>query len=65
MGEANRHSTGESLKHLLSEILQQVDVDVLLLDEWDANLDKENQERLSTLIDELAIKKCVIEVRHR
>ncbi len=64
-GEANRHSTGESLKHLLSEILLQVEADVLLLDEWDANLDKENQERLSTLIDELAIKKCVIEVRHR
>lgn len=65
LAEANRYSTGESLKNLLSEILQQVKVDVLLLDEWDANLDKENQEKLSSLIDELAIKKCVIEVRHR
>lgn len=63
--ETNRHSTGESLKRRLGEILQNVDVDVLLLDEWDANLDKENQESLSKLIDELSQKKCVIEVRHR
>lgn len=65
ISEANKYSTGESLRNRLLEILERVDVDVLLLDEWDANLDKENQERLSALIDELAEKKCVIEVRHR
>lgn len=65
ISEANKYSTGESLKNRLLEILEKVDVDVLLLDEWDANLDKENQEKLSLLIDELAEKKCVIEVRHR
>ena len=63
--ETNKYSTGESLRNRLMEILEKVDVDVLLLDEWDANLDSENQERLSALIDELASKKCVIEVRHR
>ncbi len=63
--ETNKYSTGESLRNRLLEILERVDVDVLLLDEWDANLDRENQERLSLLIDELAEKKCVIEVRHR
>lgn len=63
--ETNKYSTGESLKNRLVEILENVDVDVLLLDEWDANLDTENQEILSELIDELATKKCVIEVRHR
>jgi ABC-type transport system involved in cytochrome bd biosynthesis fused ATPase/permease subunit len=63
--ETNKYSTGESLRNRLLEILEEVDVDVLLLDEWDANLDKENQERLSQLIDHLAEKKCVIEVRHR
>jgi len=63
--ETNKHSTGESLKNRLIEILDCVDVDVLLLDEWDANLDKENREKLSELIDELSLKKCVIEVRHR
>ena len=65
VSEANKYSTGESLRNRLLEILERVDVDVLLLDEWDANLDKENQERLSLLIDVLAEKKCVIEVRHR
>jgi ABC-type transport system involved in cytochrome bd biosynthesis fused ATPase/permease subunit len=65
ISETNKYSTGESLRNRLIEILERVDVDVLLLDEWDANLDKENQERLSLLIDQLAEKKCVIEVRHR
>ena len=65
ISETNKYSTGESLKNRLLEILDRVDVDVLLLDEWDANLDSENQERLSALISELAEKKCVIEVRHR
>ncbi|MCE2982063.1 MAG: hypothetical protein LW832_00715 [Parachlamydia sp.] len=65
LSETNKHSTGESLKNRLLEIIDKVDVDVLLLDEWDANLDKENRETLSALIDELAQKKCVIEVRHR
>lgn len=65
MGEAKGYSTGESLKSLLDEILEQVKADVLLLDEWDANLDKDNQEKLSSLIDAWAMKKCVIEVRHR
>lgn len=65
LAETHKQSTGESLRHRLLEIIEKVDTDVLLLDEWDANLDKENQERLSKLIDELATKKCVIEVRHR
>jgi len=65
ISETNKYSTGESLRNRLLEILERVDVDVLLLDEWDANLDRENQEKLSVLIDQLAEKKCVIEVRHR
>lgn len=65
LSETNKYSTGESLKNRLLEILEKVDADVLLLDEWDANLDNENQERLSMLINELSEKKCVIEVRHR
>jgi ABC-type transport system involved in cytochrome bd biosynthesis fused ATPase/permease subunit len=65
LSQANKYSTGESLKNRLLEILDRVDVDVLLLDEWDANLDQENRETLSSLIDKLSMKKCVIEVRHR
>ena len=47
--EANKYSTGESLRNRLLEILERVNVDVLLLDEWDANLDKENHERFPCL----------------
>lgn len=65
VSETHRHSTGESLRNRLMEILDKVDADVLLLDEWDANLDPENQEKLSILIDQLSKTKCVIEVRHR
>lgn len=65
ISETNKYSTGESLRNRLLEILESVEADVLLLDEWDANLDSENKETLSHLIDELSRKKCVIEVRHR
>jgi ABC-type transport system involved in cytochrome bd biosynthesis fused ATPase/permease subunit len=63
--EANKYSTGESLRNRLLEIFEKVEADVLLLDEWDANLDAETRERLSALIDQMSSKKCVIEVRHR
>ena len=63
--QTHLYSTGESLRSRLLEIIECVDVDVLLLDEWDANLDTQNQEKISGLIDQLAQKKCVIEVRHR
>lgn len=63
--DSNKFSTGESLRKRLTEIFDKVDADVLLLDEWDANLDAENQEILTDLIDKIAEKKCVIEVRHR
>lgn len=65
LAETNKYSTGESLRNRLIEILEEVDGAILLLDEWDANLDAENREKLTLLIDELAKNKCVIEVRHR
>jgi ABC-type multidrug transport system fused ATPase/permease subunit len=65
LAETNKYSTGESLKKRLLEIIEKVDADVLLLDEWDANLDQENREMLSQVIDEISNRKCVIEVRHR
>lgn len=63
-GEVTK-STGELLKEQLEEIHQQVESKIILLDEWDANLDGINQQRLSQLIDQIAHKKCVVEVRHR
>ncbi len=59
------HSTGERLKQQLHEVEAAVEARVILLDEWNANLDRQNQEQLSLLIDRIAVKKCVIEVRHR
>ncbi len=58
-------STGELLKKQLEEVYKNVEAKLILLDEWDANLDSSNQNQLSQLIDEIAQKKCVIEVRHR
>lgn len=63
--DLDKYSTGEALKKRLEEILGRVSADVLLLDEWDANLDNDNKEALSQLIDKISAEKCVIEVRHR
>lgn len=61
-------STGEKLLRQLRELLDSPDsaqVTVLLLDEWDANLDAGNVARVSSLLEQTAAKKCVLEVRHR
>lgn len=58
-------STGESLRRRLEEVQNNVDAEVLLLDEWDANLDEGNQQRLSELIEQVSKEKFVVEVRHR
>lgn len=63
-GEVGR-STGELLKEQLEEIHKSVDAKIILLDEWDASLDGVNQSHLSQSIDQIAQKKCVVEVRHR
>ncbi len=57
-------STGQLAQKTLAEIFHRLNAPIVLLDEWDANLDTFNQGELSKLIDQLALKKCVIEVRH-
>ncbi len=39
--------------------------DIILLDEWDANLDKNKMILIDQLIDDISSRKVVIEVRHR
>jgi ABC-type bacteriocin/lantibiotic exporter with double-glycine peptidase domain len=56
-------STGQQA-HLILKELSKMHVPLLLLDEWDANLDTRNMEKISRLIDELAKHACVIESRH-
>ncbi|MCB1180922.1 MAG: ABC transporter ATP-binding protein/permease [Chlamydiia bacterium] len=58
-------SRGQLVQKTLQEILEKLDASIVLLDEWDANLDTFNQQQLSRLIDKISQKKCVIEVRHR
>jgi len=67
----NKHkeySTGEKTLENLREIsLNACDgrVSVLLLDEWNANLDKDNIKRINLEIDRLSNSICVIEVLHK
>jgi len=61
-------STGEKTLENLREISNNVcdgEVTVLLLDEWNANLDKENIRQIDLEIDELSTVACVIEVLHK
>ncbi len=59
-------STGQhKLKDLDSVSKMDNQAIFMLLDEWDANLDKENSETASRLLDDLALTRTVIEVRHK
>lgn len=61
----NKKSTGQKLfAHLMEIRNNKSDVDVIILDEWDANLDDVNRNYLDELINELAKEKLVVEVRH-
>ena len=58
-------STGQRLVSHLNEILNIKTVDYILLDEWDANLDTGNIERIEKILEALSTTKVIIEVRHR
>lgn len=57
-------STGIFHIRQIHEILEH-DPQTLLLDEWDANLDKNNVEVLDEIIKERSVNRVVIEVRHK
>lgn len=57
-------STGERLLQAIDQ-LPRIPGQVVLLDEWDANLDSTNVAKIHAAIDELAAETCVVEVRHR
>lgn len=58
-------STGEKIIESLDEIKKSGKLQLLLLDEWDANLDKNHIVNISEKLNELAKEICIIEVRHR
>jgi ABC-type multidrug transport system fused ATPase/permease subunit len=58
-------STGQKLMQILEEIKNDVKVKVLILDEWDANLDDENCHRILKTIDQLNQTGIqILDVRH-
>lgn len=57
-------STGERvLKHL--EFIRVQETPILLLDEWDANLDADNKKLIDSALDLISKQKLIIEVRHQ
>jgi ABC-type bacteriocin/lantibiotic exporter with double-glycine peptidase domain len=65
--ELGEFSSGEKMAANLHEIADNVcttEMSVILLDEWNANLDNENIKKLSKIIDDISINNCVIEVIH-
>lgn len=59
-------STGEQVLVALSEACSSKNLErLILLDEWDANLDFANREKISTIIDELSQNRTIVEVVHR
>lgn len=60
------YSTGQKFKVCFEEAIGSLDgVSVVLLDEWDANLDRQNTEALNGVIESLSEKYCVIEISHK
>lgn len=58
-------SDGNQLLTAFKEILELENVKYVLLDEWDANLDGENLQKMNLVIEALASVKVVVESRHR
>ncbi len=59
-------STGQSLKVILEEISAKAasEITLLMLDEWDANLDQQSRQIFHELIDKMSYSILIIEVRH-
>lgn len=64
--DTHQGSTGQQLIRQLDELSTPLnDVWLILLDEWDAHLDKDNAMHLDELLNELSTRHLVIEVRHQ
>lgn len=62
--KAHKGSTGQQLIKQIQEIREDDRSTIIMLDEWDAHLDKENTQIIDQYLDELAQTRLVIEVRH-
>lgn len=57
-------STGQKTLQQIRELVSRNDVRVLLFDEWDANLDRDNSEAINQLLNEISLRLVVVEIRH-
>lgn len=58
-------STGQQALAILSEVVNAPGIPkVVLLDEWDANLDAEHRGKVDAWLDDLSLNNVVVEVRH-
>lgn len=62
--ELNSLSTGQKIKHILENTFKGKER-FIILDEWDANLDKKNKNDLNIMIGNISKDKVVIEVTHQ
>lgn len=64
IGDAPKNeSTGQKMLKYLNFVAK-TDVPILLLDEWDANLDVHRKKEISQTLDQLAKNRLILEVRH-
>ncbi|AGP48919.1 hypothetical protein PSYCG_06995 [Psychrobacter sp. G] len=62
--KAHKGSTGQQLIKQIQEIREDDQSTIVMLDEWDAHLDKENTQIIDQYLDELAQTRLVVDVRH-
>ena len=59
------HSDGNRLLSVFQRISELENIKIIILDEWDANLDGINLSRINDMIEKLSANKIVVESRHR
>ena len=62
--KAHRGSTGQQLIKQIQEIREDDQSTIVMLDEWDAHLDRENTQIIDQYLDDLAQTRLVMDVRH-
>ena len=62
--KAHRGSTGQQLIKQIQELREDDQSTIVMLDEWDAHLDRENTQIIDQYLDELAQTRLVMDVRH-
>ena len=62
--QQHKGSTGQQLIKQIEEIRQEDQSTIVMLDEWDAHLDRKNTETIDHYLDALAKTRLVIDIRH-